>query len=87
MIDKLTDHLPHISCQKATRLISDSLDRRLSLRESALLKIHLFVCDLCQNFRKQSTDLHKLLRQYNPTAEQTLSIEIKNKLKESLKTH
>lgn len=89
MVQVMTDrsHNPWIpvSCQEATRLLSDSMERRLSLRETVLLKTHLFVCDLCQRFDTHIRGLRKLLRAYTPAGEQTLSPESKIRLKETLK--
>ena len=42
-----------ISCKEATRLISVSSERKLTLKERLELKIHLSVCSLCVNFSKQ----------------------------------
>jgi hypothetical protein len=80
------EQLPHISCHHATRLISESMDRRLSPREILMLKIHLLVCDLCQKFEQNIQDLRKILRNYTPTHEQSLpetwKLQLKDKLKE-----
>ncbi len=48
-----------INCRQASRLISESMDRRLSLFERAALFFHMLACDMCTNYRKQ---LHKLRR-------------------------
>lgn len=74
-----------ISCQEATRLLSQSMERKLSLREVFLLKTHVFVCDLCQRFETHIRHLRKLLRAYTPVQEQTLPAEWKTKLKDALK--
>jgi hypothetical protein len=53
-----------LSCRKMTRLVSDALDRRLSLRERLVLGIHLWGCRPCQRFRRALRWLHGAL----PTA-------------------
>lgn len=42
-----------LSCKDASRLISQSLDRRLTWRERFGLRVHLMICDVCSRFRKQ----------------------------------
>lgn len=76
---------PPISCQEATRLLSQSMDRKLTLREMILLKAHLFLCDLCQRFETHIRHLRKLLRAYTPIQEHTLPAQWKTELKEALK--
>jgi len=51
-----------ISCRKATELISRSLEERLPLKDEMLLKMHLFLCETCELFRKQSALLRKAVR-------------------------
>lgn len=42
-----------ISCKKASELISKSMDEPLSVPEQITLKMHLFLCEFCEQFRKQ----------------------------------
>lgn len=48
-----------ISCRKASRLISDSLDRPLTLPERLRLRLHLGICSRCRRFDRQLTMLRK----------------------------
>jgi hypothetical protein len=43
-----------ISCADAAELISRSLDTKLSWWQRLALRIHLYGCDLCRRFRRQS---------------------------------
>jgi predicted anti-sigma-YlaC factor YlaD len=47
------------SCKEASRLASDSLNRRLTLRENLALRTHLFMCAACRRFEKQIAFLHR----------------------------
>lgn len=49
-----------LSCKQASQLISQSLDRKLSLRERIGVRLHLLICDVCTRFGKQL----KLMRLY-----------------------
>ena len=42
-----------ISCKRATELLSQEQDAPLSTSEKIQLKIHLFICACCEQFRKQ----------------------------------
>ena len=46
------------SCKEASRLASDSLNRRLTLGERIALRTHLFMCEACRRFERQITFLH-----------------------------
>jgi predicted anti-sigma-YlaC factor YlaD len=87
MIHKLIELLPIIPCKKATRLMSEALERRLTLKESVELKLHLSVCDLCERFLKQIQSLRKLLRAYTPQSEQHLPPDVKSQIKKTLQRH
>lgn len=41
------------TCKQIAPLISESLERRLSIRERAVLWLHLFVCVWCEWYLKQ----------------------------------
>lgn len=37
-------------CKHMTPVIGESLDRKLSLREKIVMKLHLFTCEACGNY-------------------------------------
>jgi hypothetical protein len=41
------------TCKQIAPLISESLERRLSIRERTLMKLHLFVCVWCEWYLRQ----------------------------------
>jgi hypothetical protein len=51
-----------LSCKQASRLLSQSLDRRLSWRERMGLRLHLMMCDVCQRFGKQIVMMRRAVR-------------------------
>lgn len=85
MIDKLLELLPIVGCKQATRLASLQMERRLSLKETIDLYLHLAVCSLCKNFTHQIAGLRRTLRQYHPNKEKLLSSQAKEQLKTTLK--
>ncbi len=42
-----------LSCRQVSELVSQSLERKLSLRQRFSLRIHLSMCTLCAGFRRQ----------------------------------
>lgn len=53
-----------ISCKEVTQLVSQGLDRHLSLRERWRLWLHLRACKNCPRFVEQMRFLSNALRRY-----------------------
>jgi hypothetical protein len=53
-----------MNCRQATRLISESRDRALSLPEKLALKMHVMMCAGCKNFNLQVPFLSKAMKAY-----------------------
>lgn len=51
-----------LTCRQATHLLSERLDRPLSLRERLNLRVHLLICRGCRNFGRQMTFLRSACR-------------------------
>jgi hypothetical protein len=84
MIDKLNELMTIIPCREATKLISLSMDRKLTWGESLKLKLHLSVCEACQLFLKQTRGLRRLLKDYRPQGEKQLPADVKERIKKDL---
>jgi hypothetical protein len=50
-----------LSCRHATRLISERLDRSLSLAERLRVRLHLLLCPPCHRFHRATRWLHGVL--------------------------
>ena len=53
-----------MNCQQATRLLSEAMDRELSLQDRAMLKLHVMMCSGCRNFGKQMGTLRGIATTY-----------------------
>jgi predicted anti-sigma-YlaC factor YlaD len=53
-----------LNCREATRLLSESQDRTLTLHERLTLKLHLLMCTGCRNFDKQMGSIRQITRLY-----------------------
>ena len=53
-----------LSCEEVARLVSESLDRPLSLSERTKMKIHHLICSACKKHLKQIVFLQKALARF-----------------------
>jgi len=53
-----------LTCRQASRLLSDSRDRKLGLGERITLRLHLTICDGCTQFDRQLDVIRQVLRRY-----------------------
>lgn len=53
-----------LTCKDVHRMISEGLDRDLSLSERARLQMHLSMCQSCTNFKGQMQTLRRAMRNY-----------------------
>ncbi|MDO6806585.1 zf-HC2 domain-containing protein, partial [Wenyingzhuangia sp. 1_MG-2023] len=53
-----------MNCREATRLMSEAQERKLSLGETAELKIHTMICAGCKNFGQQMQSLRGMMRSF-----------------------
>ena len=53
-----------LSCKEAGRLISEGLDRKLSLPQRTALRLHLAVCDACMRINAQFRFLRRAASRY-----------------------
>ena len=53
-----------ISCQEASRLLSQRQDRPLDFWERVKLRVHLALCDVCTRFARQVDFMREALRRY-----------------------
>jgi predicted anti-sigma-YlaC factor YlaD len=56
-----------LSCKEATRLLSESQDRKLDLPEKMQLEVHLAMCKGCRNFKGQMNFLREACKRYRDT--------------------
>lgn len=52
------------TCKEVHRLVSEGLDRELSLVERIRMRMHLLICRACQNFNNQMDLLRRAMRNF-----------------------
>lgn len=65
-----------LSCKQVSQIISQSLDRPLTLRERFALKLHLLICKYCKRFSQQMQTIRVAVKQIINSIENDNTIEI-----------
>ncbi|MCC7338757.1 MAG: hypothetical protein IT422_26995 [Pirellulaceae bacterium] len=52
-----------LNCKDMTKVISDSLDRKITLRQRLELWMHIMMCGLCRRFRSNALAIRKKVRE------------------------
>ena len=58
-------------CKEVTRMVSESLDRKLPLYQRIGVRIHLLMCKFCSRFKKQLLFLRETIRLHVERGEDT----------------
>lgn len=81
----------HLSCEEASRLASDSMDRELPRGERWALRLHTFLCGSCRRLLQQLRILRAAAEKMPESAQQQLhealprlSVERKRQIKQLL---
>lgn len=53
-----------LTCREATQLLSEKLDRPLTLQERFSLKTHTMMCPACKKFGLQMGEIRSISKQY-----------------------
>lgn len=59
-----------LSCKQVSRLVSQSLERKLTYRERFGLSLHLMMCDACKLFSRQLRLLRQAMQRIGRNVEQ-----------------
>lgn len=74
-----------LDCKHASHLLSQSRERRLSLREWVALKLHLRVCDACRNFSRFLHLLRDVVRGMVQRAEADEAVKLSDEARERIR--
>lgn len=53
-----------MNCKQATKILSDSQERQLSLKEKITLSMHTSMCSGCRNFSKHLGTIRSISQQF-----------------------
>ena len=74
------------ACDDLTALMSESLERRLSVRENLKLRLHFLICDCCKRYLGQLRVMHDAARKRpeETLPDATLSAEARERIRRAL---
>jgi len=53
-----------MNCEHASELISLSCEKKLNVKDSVQLQVHLWLCPKCRYFKQNNDQLRKMLKDY-----------------------
>ena len=59
------------NCKEVTRMVSESMDRKLPLHQRMGIRVHLLMCKFCSRYRKQLLILREAMRLQEKYVEDT----------------
>ncbi|MDX1914835.1 MAG: zf-HC2 domain-containing protein [Methylophilus sp.] len=65
-----------LNCKQTSQLVSQSLDRNLTLRERLAVRLHLFICKYCRRFQRQLLAMRKSFKRMSEAIENDSSIQL-----------
>jgi hypothetical protein len=81
-----------LRCREISKLVSESMERQLPLRQRIEVRMHLMLCRLCAGFARQARLLRRAAKQDSErvaadgsTPESTLSEEARQRIKAALR--
>ncbi len=75
------------SCKKITRMISESMDRKLPLYKRMGIRFHLMMCALCRRYQQQLLFIRSVLRRNggtDETSDQSLPADARERIEKKL---
>ena len=80
------------NCRETSRLVSESMDRKLPLFKRLVVWLHLRMCKYCRRFEQQLLKLRQISRHINQHIERldasiSLSDEARERMRTAIKTH
>jgi predicted anti-sigma-YlaC factor YlaD len=58
------------SCRDITALVSQGLDKKLSVGERLAIRLHVMMCSRCRNFQSQAQFIRKSAQRYSEQMQQ-----------------
>ena len=80
------------NCKETSRLVSESMDRKLPLYKRMLVRMHLVMCKYCHRFEHQLKEMRAISRHINHHMENldpstSLSDTARERIRKTLQAH
>jgi hypothetical protein len=83
IMDLLARFLP--DCKSMTPLIGESLDRKLTIREKIVMKLHLITCQACANYLSNLKFMREVFQLQEKRRDENLAVSLSADAKERIK--
>lgn len=70
-----------LNCKQTSQLVSQSLDRRLTLQERFAVKVHLWICKYCRRFSRQLMAMRVGLQRMTQSVEDDTTVHMPSESK------
>lgn len=70
-----------LNCKQTSQLVSQSLDRRLTLKERFAVRIHLWICKYCKRFSQQLLAVRSGLQRMTKSMEEDTQLHMPSESK------
>lgn len=70
-----------LNCKQTSQLVSQSLDRRLTLQERFVVKVHLWICKYCRRFSRQLMAMRMGLKRMTQSVEENTTLHMPSESK------
>lgn len=70
-----------LNCKQTSQLVSQSLDRRLTLQERFAVKVHLWICKYCRRFSRQLLAVRSGLQRMTQSVEENTDLQMPSESK------
>ena len=76
-----------LTCKEISKLVSESLDRELPLRQRMAMRLHLMMCAMCRAYEKQTHLLRNAMRTYGRQNNEKLPEESRQRIKKAISSN
>jgi Putative zinc-finger len=70
-----------LNCKQTSQLVSQSLDRRLTLQERFAVRVHLLICKYCKRFSQQLLAMRLGLQRMTKSVEEDTQLHMPSESK------
>lgn len=70
-----------LNCKQTSQLVSQSLDRRLTLQERFAVRVHLLICKYCRRFSRQLMAMRVGLQRMTQSVEENTTLHMPSESK------
>jgi hypothetical protein len=78
------------TCPEVVRILSQGMDKKLSLGTRIKVRVHFLMCSFCERYMKQLNYMRQVAREFpekiGDVSNETLPVDAKERMKEALRS-